>query len=253
MRDKALLEGIKNSLRVGQIYNHEPQSLQFVVKSRKDFCIIIKFFRKYKLQTQKRVDYEFWMEVCEMIERKEHLTPEGLHKIIAIRASMNRGLSDELSAAFPSIVPVVRPLVENPQEQIIDPNWLAGFTSAEGSFLIKVTPSKTKVGQRVQLVWQLTQDSRDAKLMVYIKELLGCGNVYKNRTWIDFKVTKFDDIQNKIIPFFKKYAVKGIKSKNFDDFCKVAYMMKEKKHLTKQGLEQIKKIKAGMNTGRKWS
>ena len=191
------------------------------------------------------------MEVCEMMERKEHLTTEGLHKIIAIRASMNRGLSEKLKLAFPDVVRVERPLVELPQT--IDPQWLAGLTDAEGSFLIKVTPSKTKVGQRVQLVWQLTQDSRDAKLMVYIKELLGCGNVYKNRTWIDFKVTKFDDIQNKIIPFFKKTCLKGIKSKDFDDFCKVAYMMKEKKHLTKQGLEQIKKIKAGMNTGRKWS
>ena len=28
-------------------------------------------------------------------------------------------------------------------------------------------------------------------------------------------------------------------------------MMKEKKHLTAEGLEEIKQIKAGMNTGRK--
>jgi hypothetical protein len=28
--------------------------------------------------------------------------------------------------------------------------------------------------------------------------------------------------------------------------------MKEKKHLTEEGLEQIKKIKTGMNTGRKF-
>jgi hypothetical protein len=28
--------------------------------------------------------------------------------------------------------------------------------------------------------------------------------------------------------------------------------MKEKKHLTEEGLNQIKKIKAGMNTGRKF-
>ena len=55
------------------------------------------------------------MQVCEIIERREHLSLEGLRQIVAIRASMNRGLSDELSAAFPGIVPVVRPLVENPK------------------------------------------------------------------------------------------------------------------------------------------
>ena len=40
---------------------------------------------------------------------KEHLTEEGLQKIVAIRASLNWGLTDKLTAAFPSIVPVRRP------------------------------------------------------------------------------------------------------------------------------------------------
>jgi len=44
-----------------------------------------------------------------------------------------------------------------------------------------------------------------------------------------------------------------VKAKDFNDFCKFAEMMKEKKHLTKAGLEKIKKIKAGMNKGSKIS
>ncbi len=40
---------------------------------------------------------------------------------------MNKGLSKELKAAFPDIVPVNRPSVKN--QKITDPNWLAGFTS----------------------------------------------------------------------------------------------------------------------------
>ena len=47
-------------------------------------------------------------------------------KIIAIKASMNRGLLGKLKLAFPSVVPVVRPLVLD--QKIKDPNWLAGFT-----------------------------------------------------------------------------------------------------------------------------
>jgi len=38
---------------------------------------------------------------------------------------------------------------------------------------------------------------------------------------------------------------------NYLDFCKVAELMNEKAHLTEEGLEAIRKIKAGMNTGRK--
>ena len=51
------------------------------------------------------------MQVFELIERRKHLTLEGLHKILAIRVSMNWGLTEELKLAFPGIVPVVRPLV----------------------------------------------------------------------------------------------------------------------------------------------
>ena len=92
---------------------------------------------------------------------------------------MNLGLSDKLKKAFPDVVPVERPLVELPQT--IDPNLLAGFTSGEGCFLIKIAKSKTIVGNRVQLVFQLTQHKRDQQLLILIMEFLGCGHVFKNR------------------------------------------------------------------------
>jgi hypothetical protein len=55
-----------------------------------------------------------------MINRKEHLTNEGLQKIINLKASLNQGLSDNLNKVFPNTKPVKRPIVEN--EQILDPN-----------------------------------------------------------------------------------------------------------------------------------
>jgi hypothetical protein len=56
---------------------------------------------------------------------------------------------------------------------------------------------------------------------------------------------------DKIIPFFQKYQIKGAKSYDFEDFCKVAELIKNKAHLTQDGLDQIRKIRAGMNRGRK--
>jgi hypothetical protein len=52
--------------------------------------------------------------------------------------------------------------------------------------------------------------------------------------------------------FFQKYPLQGVKSKDFKDFCKVAELMENKAHLTAEGLDQIRQIKAGMNTGRKF-
>ena len=92
------------------------------VQSLKELKKFIYHLNKYPLITKKRADCELLMKICEIIERREHLTLEGFKTIVAIRACMNRGLSEELKLAFPDVVPqiVLRPLVENPQ--ILDPN-----------------------------------------------------------------------------------------------------------------------------------
>jgi hypothetical protein len=54
------------------------------------------------------------------MKNKEHLTKEGLRKIMEIKASINKGLSEEHKIAFPDIVPVERPIV--PLRPIPDPN-----------------------------------------------------------------------------------------------------------------------------------
>ena len=61
-----------------------------------------------------------------------------------------------------------------------------------------------------------------------------CGNIYKRGEVMNFIVTKFYDITNKIIPFFKKHPIHVVKFENFADLCKVAELMKEKKHFTKK-------------------
>jgi hypothetical protein len=44
----------------------------------------------------------------------------GLHKLIAIKTSLNLGLSEELKTAFPETGLIQRPLIEN--QKIEDPN-----------------------------------------------------------------------------------------------------------------------------------
>ena len=188
--------------------------------------------------------------IVKKIQRKEHLTLEGLRQIVAIKAAMNLGLSEKLKVAYPDVFPVERPLVEVPKT--IDPQWLAGFTSGEGCFIIVIKASKTySVGFQVILVFVITQHLRDQQLLFCIMEYLGCGNLYKKRETFNYEVTKFDDITQKIIPFFQKYPIQGVKALNFHDWCKAAELMKDKKHLTAEGLDEIRKIKSGMNRARK--
>jgi hypothetical protein len=168
-----------------------------------------------------------------------------LQKIVALRASLNFGLSENLKLAFPSVVPVLRPNFNN--EKTLDPYWLAGFTSAEGCFIISVNEaSDRKVGAQAKLAFDITQHQRDEELIKSLAGFFGCGAVYQNRGAFRFIVNKLSDINEKIIPFFIKYPVQGKKFLDFQDWCKVADMMKEKKHLTIEGLNEIRKIKAGV-------
>jgi hypothetical protein len=48
------------------------------------------------------------------------LTIEGFKKLVAIRASMNNGLSGQLKVAFSDVTPAERPFV--PNQVIPDPN-----------------------------------------------------------------------------------------------------------------------------------
>lgn len=98
----------------------------------------------------------------------------------------------------------------------------------------------------------MTQHIRDAFLFEVIAEYLGCGNliVDTKNSAVRYRVSKFTDNLNIIIPFFEKYPLQGVKVKDFSDFCKAAYLVESKEHLTTEGLEKIKTLRSGMNTGR---
>ena len=212
IKDTVILHKIKSCLGVGKITKRGSNTIQLQVRSIKELKVIIDHFDKYPLITQKCSDFNFFKRVVEKIQRKEHLTLDGLRKIVAIRASMNRGLSEKVKLAFPDVVPVVRPIVENPR--IPDPNWIAGFTSGEGCFYVNIIQDpRYKTGFQVKLKFQITQHSRDEHLIKSLIYYFDCGNIYKRGDAFDFKVTGLTDITHKIIPFFNKYRIHGVKAK----------------------------------------
>ena len=67
---------------------------------------------------------------------------------------------------------------------------------------------------------------------------------------MEFKVTKFSDINQIIIPFFTNNSVLGVKFLDFKDLCLVSEMVTKKEHLLEEGAIKIIKIQKGMNRGR---
>jgi hypothetical protein len=252
-RDSLLLEQLNKIFGgLGHFYEaNGGDGILLDISSMKGLIKVINYLDRYPLITKKRADYELFKLVVDIISRKEHLTMDGLRKIVGIRASMNRGLSDVLKNSFPNVNIISRPVVENPV--IPDFHWLAGFIDGEGCFLVSVLNcSGNKLGVLVSLTFKVTQHTRDEWLINSLVNIFGCGRskLDKRNPVIEFVVTKFSDITEKIIPFFDKYPLHSAKSLDLADFRKVAELMQAKAHLTPEGLEQIKQIKNGINGAR---
>jgi hypothetical protein len=91
--------------------------------------------KKHPLVTNKQADYLLWKDIVLKMHSRQHLSTEGLLDIVNIRASINLGLSDNLTRDFPNAKPMLRPMIDRTIEH---PEWVAGFTTAEGTFFISV-------------------------------------------------------------------------------------------------------------------
>ena len=90
-RDIKVLYALKTFFGCGVVrVNHENRYCYRVRGFHHLQEIIVPFFEKHKLLTTKRVNFEKFRRVLLMMERKEHLTLQGLEKIREIQQTMNR-------------------------------------------------------------------------------------------------------------------------------------------------------------------
>lgn len=87
-KDVLLLEAIQSTLGVGKIHKHSKDSLQLRVGSLKELEIIIDHFTMYPLNSEKFADFFLFKECFNIIKRKEHLSKEGLNRLVGLKASL---------------------------------------------------------------------------------------------------------------------------------------------------------------------
>jgi len=95
---------------IGSIqFNSARNVVNYSIDSNKELIKLIKHLDNYPLLTQKAADFILFKEVVMLINEKAHLTIEGLHQIINIKASMSLGLSEFLKYEFKNFKSVQRP------------------------------------------------------------------------------------------------------------------------------------------------
>ena len=129
-KDLNLLEQIEKYFGVGNITKQKSESINYRIQSVRDLRVIIQHFDNFSPLTPKYSDYLLFKQVVELMQSKKHLTEEpdgdfkesprvaspGLYKIVDIKASLNRGLSEELQIAFPDVTPIARSSLSDDQK-----------------------------------------------------------------------------------------------------------------------------------------
>jgi len=255
IKDIELLKSIRDTFGVGKVRQNSISTAVFRVDNLQDLQVIVNHFDKYSLIGAKVSDFILFKKCYDLIKQKQHLTQEGLEKILALKCNLNKGLSDELKEAFPNIIPVPRPFYKF--KGIPDPFWISGFVSGDSTFSVSLEKFNNKIGYRVRLIFGTCLHVRDKELLIgisnyFYKNILIGKYIYESekRECILLQIKNYSDIVHKIIPFFNKYPILGVKSLDFADFKKVSELMETKEHLTESGFSKIVKIVKKMNLDR---
>ena len=92
-RDIKLLYALKDFFGCGVVRNNKGRDsdiMMYRVRAQKDLLDnIIPFFEKHSLKSVKSVNFKKFRRVLIMIDKYEHLTPEGIQTIREIKNAMN--------------------------------------------------------------------------------------------------------------------------------------------------------------------
>ena len=132
----------------------------------------------------------------------------------------------------------------------LNAQWVVGFVDGEGCFHIGINKnSDMKLGVQVLPEFTVVQHKIDEQVLHGLKAYFECGVVRKNHgTRLAYRVRGQANLLQKILPFFEKHQLKTKKRVDFAKFRKVVLMIEKGEHLSLEGLEKIRQIKATMNS-----
>ena len=93
IRDKELFFIINKYYSCGNtLVNFTDSRVDFIIRKLGDIInILVPFFNNYPLQSYKKLEYEKFVQIVDLMKNKNHLTNFGLEKIKEIKYTMNKG------------------------------------------------------------------------------------------------------------------------------------------------------------------
>ena len=151
---------------------------------------------------------------------------------------------------------------DNQQESNISDDYFLGFVEGEGCFYVGFSKREDlPLGWQVITEFHLSQNPGGKNILISFKRRLGCGYIKRNhpkslrdKTWV-LIVKNRQDLWEKLIPFFREHSLRSTKKNDFIIFIKTLDLIKEGKHLTKEGFKIIVNLvySSSRNTNKHYS
>jgi hypothetical protein len=128
--------------------------------------------------------------------------------------------------------------------------WVTGFTDAEGCFSI-IIETVNSLKWKVRISFEINLHEKDIDILYKIKSFFSVGSIYKrpSKKIVVYRVSNVSDLNEVIIPHFKKYPLISKKNIDFILWSKVLNLMLKKEHLKKPGFFTILNYYASINRG----
>jgi hypothetical protein len=131
--------------------------------------------------------------------------------------------------------------------QILNPWWISGFATGEGSFTYFTRTRVNSEGKTVKdysLVFEISQRTQDLHILNLIVSYFNVGNVYTETSGISrYRLGTKNKIIKKLIPHFNNYPLAGYKYLQYSAWLKIVCLLNDQVRTDKRDIELEKLVK----------
>jgi len=228
IRSVHVLHAMKDFFGVGKIHAGGGTMYNYTVDVLEDLrSVIIPFFEKHTLQSQKYYD---WLKFRYALQSKFRSKSERAHSSVDIN-SVKLFFENSKKESIPS-----RPITKD---------WFIGFMDGDGCLRISIIQPKGKVYHQVINQLVIGTHSRDSLLCERIQSFLGCGTIsFRKDGFVIFQVSKREDLLIRVLPLFyingRYHTLQTHKRRRASLFWRILKFVVEGNHRTEEGLRLIK-------------
>jgi len=236
-RELELLNAIQTFFGVGSVKITD-KTAQFRVRSRLDLKVIISHFNDYPLQTTKFINFLYFCEILNLLNDKVHTNTIGFLQLASLINKLNRPLSESLLEKLSELgslpdmefqTPVDLDIVKKVEK--LDPFWISGFVTGEGSFTYFTRTRKNAEGKKIKdytLVFEIGQRTQDCHVLNLIYSYFGVGSVYSEDRGISkYRLVTKNQILSVLMPHFSNYPLEGNKVLQYLAWLKIVNLLND--------------------------